>query len=131
VTHLKKLNRQRRPSASPADQFRDGFASCVAEVGRFVTASPEAHFAPRLMAFLGQRLHSFEQTLPITVNVAAAASQCVTPASQCVASDCGYVSDRDSVSPANSVSPVPVTFTKVCSQVVVPAVAAPSVWRPF
>lgn len=118
VRHLQKLNRQRHLSTtqttSGVHQFRDGFASCVTEVGRFVSASPDAQFAPHLMTFLGQRLHNIEQTSP----------KHFAP----VASDCGYVSDRDSVSPSSSVSPVPASIKIEASNRIHGAFP---VWRPF
>ena len=135
VRHLQKLNRQRRLSCVTQDQFRDGFASCVAEVGRFVTAaSPEATFAPNLMSYLGQRLHAVDQTTttttaPISINVPNGFS----PSHP--SSDCGYMSDRDSISPAStrssSTSPNPVNFVKSQPVHVKVQQRPVPVWRPF
>ena len=130
VRHLQKLNRQRRLTASTTDQFRDGFASCVAEVGRFVTSTPDAHFAPPLMSFLGQRLHSIDQTRPISINVVPSATSFAPPSS-----DCGYMSDRDSVSPSStkSISPMPLNCVKndLCNFVPEKITSTSPVWRPF
>ena len=136
VRHLQKLNRQRRLNVTnSSDQFRDGFASCVTEVGRFVTASPEATFAPHLMSYLGQRLHTIDQTSPIIVNLPSASCPPSISAPPPL-SDCGYMSDRDSISPAStnvSLSPVPLNCVKT-EQVklfpVEPSSTLP-VWRPF
>ena len=140
VRHLQKLDRQRRlttTSPTSVDHFRDGFAACVTEVGRFVTSTPDAHFAPHLMAFLGQRLHTVDGTRPITVNVASPSSSSTSsstssskhlpPPTSLSSTDCGYVSDRDSVSPSTSVSPVPAPGRT--SNPLLPV--ASSVWRPF
>ena len=138
VRHLQKLDRQRRLTTSTTtpnvDHFRDGFATCVSEVGRFVTSTPDASFAPHLMSFLGQRLHSIDSTRPISVNVASTSSSSPSPSSlkhlapaTSASTDCGYVSDRDSVSPTTSVSPVPAPIK--ASNPLLPVSTA--VWRPF
>ena len=133
VKHLHKLKRQKMLKANPSldvDRFRAGFTACANEVSRSLAAIPgmDVTTGSHLMSHLACQLKTMEDSKLAPLSVSTSASTTVKPVSitPSSASDGGYSSGRESVSPRiNS----PINFVK--QEVEEKRKSQESVWRPF
>jgi hairy-and-enhancer-of-split protein len=152
VRHLEKLKRHNLLQANPAaaaDRFHSGFSACASEVSKFLSSVPgvDVTIGTSLMSHLGIKSNEIRQArlaAPLTVTVPLSSStscSSTTPSAAPVssftacgiisassASDGGYSSGRDSVSPRSDAStPPPTAIIKMEDT----TEAKAPVWRPF